>query len=301
MVQHVKVDSYPSLTSDVLQYNEQLIHHASDLGRDGYYIIKDFQFENRPDMKIHIGHISNLIMKDVLVKRMLSKSCIAYLYTEYHNPELEAYAKDFGIFMNICENIERSTELEILAQDRSCKFIDSSKMDRRTNLFSHKNDHIKIYEAYGPDAIRMCVLLSTDKKCLKISENRLEEALVCVSKIRNYTRYLVNNLYLENHDLGNIPPETSYKMRKLKEGFDYFINLSQFDKAIKLLIKFLSDYSKHMDKYFKMEFYEMDLSDPMRQSIEDEFYYIATKIQKLTYCILPFLSTELKLKIQKII
>lgn len=294
MTQHIKVDQYPFLVTDVLQYNEHLIQHAANLERDGYYIIKDFQFENKPDMNINIGHISNLMLKDVLIKRLLSRSSIAYMCTEYKNPDLEIYAEKFGIFLKEYKSDEKSIEFEILTPDRTCKFVGSSKMDRRSGLY----DQSQIYDTYGPDVIRMCVLLSTDKKCLKISENSLEQALIYVSKIRNYTRYLVNNLYLENHNSENFSEEISYKIRTLTERFNYFINISQYDKAIKILVKFLSDYSKKMDKYFKMEFYEMDLSDPTRQAVEDEFYYIATKIQKLSYCILPFLSTELNLKLQ---
>jgi hypothetical protein len=298
ITQHFKVDQYPLLETDVLQYNEHLIQHASSLNRDGYYIIKDFQFKNKPDVKIHIGHISNLILKDVLVKRVLSKASIAYLYTEYTNLDLETYAEKFGVFIKSYEHDEKSVELKISTNDRTCKFVGSSKMDKRSSLFHDQDNHIsKMYDAYGPDVIRMCVLLSIDKKCLKISEKSIEEAILYLSKIRNYTRYMINNLYLENHNCGNVSKEIYNKMRIMIEKFDYFINGSQYDKAVKILVRFLSDYSKKMDKYFKMEFYEMDLSDPMRQAVEDEFYYIATKIQKLIYCIMPFLSTELNLKL----
>lgn len=157
-----------------------------------------------------------------------------------------------------------------------------------------------LYETYNPDVLRLWVLLSDFKNDVVFSEDSLKNASKQYFRIRNFLRYLFNNLYIYDYDENIVDNNIILKIKELEIKFDTLVDDFDLNKAIRSFIDFLNSYSSTLTENVKNEFYEADINSTIRIKYETEYYYVLKQINKLLFPILPFLSMEIEEELSKI-
>lgn len=156
----------------------------------------------------------------------------------------------------------------------------------------------QMFNEYNPDVMRLWVLLSDYKSDIVFSEDSMKSAGKQYFKIRNFMRYLVNNLHRESHDHAEVRFELREDVRKLKETILRDVDAFELSKAIRTFVNFTTEYSSYLSEDIKNEFYEAGIDGEARIKLENEFHYLATELGEILFPFLPFLSVELKEKLK---
>jgi len=152
----------------------------------------------------------------------------------------------------------------------------------------------QMYQAYNPDVMRLWVLLSDYKSDVVFSEESMNSAGKQYFRIRNFVRYLVNNLHREQHDVLNVREDLQKQLKDVKEVIQKDVDAFELNKAIRNFVNFTNSYSSYLTEDIKNKFYESDINDDFRIALENEFYFLASELQKMLFSFLPFLSMEIK-------
>lgn len=153
-----------------------------------------------------------------------------------------------------------------------------------------------LYEKYNPDVLRLWVLLSDFKNDIVFSEAAIKTAGKQYFKIRNFIRYLFNNLYILDYKGVDVDDVIRNKMEEFNSKVEVFIEEFDLNKVARLFIDFINSYSSLLSEDRKNEFYESDINSEVRLKQESEFYYILIHLNKVLFALCPFLSAELDLK-----
>lgn len=154
----------------------------------------------------------------------------------------------------------------------------------------------KLYDLYNPDVLRLWVLLSDFKNDIIFSEDSIKNASKQYFKIRNFTRYLFNNLYIYDYNENEVDEVVVSKITELETNIDKFVDEFDLTKSTRIFIDFINWYSSSLTEDVKNRFYESDIDSSFRVKYETEFYYVLSHLNKLMFSILPFLSVEIKSK-----
>ena len=157
-----------------------------------------------------------------------------------------------------------------------------------------------LYNLYNPDVLRLWVLLSDFKNDIVFSEDSVKSAGKQYFRIRNFMRYLFNNLYIYNYDESIVDIELKNKVNNLKVSIDKLVEDFELNKAVRSFIDFIRWYSSTLTEDIKNNFYEADINSDLRIKQETEFYYTLLSLNKLLFPILPFLSIEIDKACEKI-
>lgn len=152
----------------------------------------------------------------------------------------------------------------------------------------------QMFNEYNPDVMRLWALLSDYKNDVVFSTDSMNSAGKQYFKIRNFMRYLINNLHREGQDHSEVRFELKEDVRKLKETIAKDADNFELSKAIRNVVNFITDYSSGLSEDIKNEFYEADINSDVRMKLENEFHYLATELSEVLFAFLPFLSVELK-------
>lgn len=152
----------------------------------------------------------------------------------------------------------------------------------------------ELYQEFGPDVLRLWVVLSDYTDNVTFSEDSMKSAAKQYFKARNRVRYFVNNLYRSKHSHDDVDPELKRKIQELKDTISHevVINMSP-SKAFRAIDKFLGDYSSGLTEPRKDDFYESELDVPERIALENEFHFLAQEVGKMLFPFTPFLSVEI--------
>lgn len=156
-----------------------------------------------------------------------------------------------------------------------------------------------MFNAYNPDVMRLWVLFSDYKSDVVFSEDAIHSAGKQYFRMRNFVRYLVNNLHRTEHEL----PKSEFlkeKVRKLKELIAKDVDAFDLNKAVRSIVNFTNDYSSYLSEDKKNEFYEADINSEVRVELENEFHYLASELSEILFPFLPFLSVEIKQQLNKL-
>ncbi len=141
--------------------------------------------------------------------------------------------------------------------------------------------------------LRLWVVLSDYKSDVVFSEDSLESASRQYFKIRNWLRYLKNNLY--NDELPDeVEFEKYFKYEELRKKVMGFYCGFEYRKAYDAIYLAVQQYSQTLTDEIKNDFYESALDSELRLKMETEMKYMLNLFTDLIYPILPFLVTELK-------
>jgi len=140
---------------------------------------------------------------------------------------------------------------------------------------------------------RLWVLLSDFKNDIVFSEDSIQNAGKQYFKIRNFMRYLSNNLYINSYDTTKVSPEIKKKISELEDKINHLVDEFDIPKLVRVFIDFLSKYSSGLSEEIKNKFYESGLDSDFRIEKETEFYFLLISLNKILFPILPFLSTEI--------
>ena len=151
-----------------------------------------------------------------------------------------------------------------------------------------------LYELYNPDVLRLWVLLSDFKNDVVFSEDSIKNAGKQYFKIRNFIRYLFNNLHIYDYDINAVDRELLNKINNLEDKIDNYINDLDLNKVTRVFVDFINWYSSTLSEKIKNEFYESDITSNFRVKYETEFYFVLKTLNRLLFPILPFLSIEIK-------
>lgn len=179
-------------------------------------------------------------------------------------------------------------------------------MDKTLNKLSKSKNNggnlTNLYEKYNPDVLRLWVLLSDFKNDIVFSEDSIKNAGKQYFKIRNFMRYLFNNLYIFDYDVNIVDDKIKNDVDGLKDKLNVLVDEFDLSKLVRVFIDFINKYSSTLTEDIKNELYESDVESDFRIKYETEFYFILTQLNKLLFPILPFLSIEIKetLKLEKI-
>lgn len=161
-------------------------------------------------------------------------------------------------------------------------------------------DNLKLlYEKYNPDVLRLWVLLSDIKNDIIFSNDSIKNAGKQYFKIRNFIRYLVNNLYIGNYNTSIVDENIKIKMLNLNKKIDILVDEFNLSKVTRVFIDFINKYSSTLTENIKNELYESDINSEFRIKIETEFYYVLINLNKLLFPITPFLSMEINEILEK--
>ena len=103
-----------------------------------------------------------------------------------------------------------------------------------------------LFDKYNPDVLRVWVFLSDYKNDVVLSENAFDNAGKQYFKLRNFTRYLVNNLYRENHDVTNVREDLKKEVEDLKNKIKQNVDAFELRKAMLDVIVFMNKYSSYL-------------------------------------------------------
>lgn len=156
----------------------------------------------------------------------------------------------------------------------------------------------EMYNTYGPDVMRLWVLFSDYKSDVVLSEDAMKSAGKQYFRLRNFMRYLVNNLHRENHS-HDVRPELKESVTKLKETIAKDVDAFELNKAVRTLVNFTNDYSSYLTEDRKNEFYESEIDSLSRALLENEFHYLATELAKIMFPFMPFLTIEIQTQLKK--
>jgi isoleucyl-tRNA synthetase len=173
-------------------------------------------------------------------------------------------------------------------------FIVDNTLEKLSKSKGNGGSLEKLYETYNPDVLRLWVLLSDFKNDIVFSEDSLKNSGKQYFKIRNFLRYLFNNLYIYDYDETKVDENIFFKVKELENKFDLLVNEFDLNKAVRGFVEFINYYSSLLTEDIKNEFYESDTNSNMRIKYETEFYYVLKHLNKLLFSILPFLSMEIK-------
>lgn len=152
-----------------------------------------------------------------------------------------------------------------------------------------------LYQKYNPDVLRLWVLLSDFKNNdIIFSEDSVKNAGKQYFKIRNFMRYLANNLYIYDYDLSSVSVDIKNKINELELKIATTVNDFELSKSTRLFVDFINHYSSTLTEDIKNQFYESEIDSAFRVKIETEFYYVLTSLNKQLFAICPFLSIEIK-------
>lgn len=151
-----------------------------------------------------------------------------------------------------------------------------------------------LYDTYNPDVLRLWVLLSDFKNDIVFSYVSVKNAGKQYFKIRNFMRYLINNLHINNYDVTTVNSDLLNKVDTLKTSINTYVDNMEFNKVVRSFIDFIHWYSSTLTEEIKNTFYESDISSSFRIKYETEFYFLSKELTKILFPILPFLSMELK-------
>lgn len=146
----------------------------------------------------------------------------------------------------------------------------------------------ELYDKYNPDVLRLWICLSDFKNDVVFSESSIHNATRQYFKIRNWLRYLKNNIYsVENNSVCDVQFDSLNKLvAELYSAFEY-------RKAFDVIFNYLQKYSSSLSEDVKNQFYESDLKSEFRLKMEREFQLVLDNTLTLLYPILPFLVSEL--------
>ncbi len=167
---------------------------------------------------------------------------------------------------------------------------DKEKLSKSRNNYKSLDE---MFETFNPDVMRLWVLLSDYKNDIVISEDSMQTAGKQYFKIRNFLRFLVNNLHRTEHEIStntNLINDIS----KLKTDISNCIEEVDYSKAVRYIITYLNNYSSSLSEDIKNKFYESDINSKFRTDLENDFYFVYTSMIDIIYPFLPFLSVELK-------
>lgn len=152
----------------------------------------------------------------------------------------------------------------------------------------------EMYNAYNPDVMRLWVLFSDYKNDVVLSEEAMKSAGKQYFRIRNFARYLVNNLHRTEHSVVDVRFELKESVRKLKESIAKDVDAFELNKAVRTLVNFTNEYSSYLTEDLKNAFYEADIDDYLRVRMENEFFYLADALTEILFPFAPFLAVELQ-------
>lgn len=158
----------------------------------------------------------------------------------------------------------------------------------------------QMFNEYGPDVMRLWVLFSDYKNDVVFSEDSMKSAGKQYFRLRNFIRYLVNNLYRTQHEHGAIRSELKEEVRVLKAEIKKYVDDFDLNKAIRLIVNFTNDYSSYLTEDRKNAFYETDINSKLRIEFENEFHYMASELAAILFPFLPFLSVEVSHELTQI-
>ena len=154
-----------------------------------------------------------------------------------------------------------------------------------------------LFELYNPDVMRLWVLLSDFKNDISFSDDSIKNAGKQYFKIRNYLRFLINNLYRDKHFYDEVDNLIKQNISELKNEINKSISEIDYSKAVRGIITFLIKYSSTLTEDIKNKLYESDINSDFRTKTENEFSYVAKNLSEIIYPFLPFLSIELNREI----
>lgn len=157
-----------------------------------------------------------------------------------------------------------------------------------------------MYNHYNPDAMRLWVFLSDYKNGVNFSEDSMNSAGKQYFKIRNFTRYLVNNLHRTGHSSVNVRLEMKEEIRGLKAEIKKYADEFDLSKAVRAIVTFITDYSSYLTEDKKNAFYESEINEDLRVEVENEFHYMASELAEILFPFLPFLSIEVEKELNAI-
>lgn len=157
----------------------------------------------------------------------------------------------------------------------------------------------QMFDKYNPDVMRLWALLSDYKGDIVFSEDSMNSAGKQYFKVRNFLRYLVNNLHRTSHADTNVRSELKEQVFKLKELIAKDVDSFDLNKSIRNVVTFLNNYSSYLTEDRKNKFYDADIDSEVRVVFENEFYYLANELVDVLFPFTPFLSTEVKQNLKK--
>lgn len=149
-----------------------------------------------------------------------------------------------------------------------------------------------LYDAYNPDVLRLWVLLSDFKNDIVFSEDSIKNAGKQYFKVRNFMRYLYNNLHIGVYDDSFVSDNVKVGINDLYNKFDLAVDDFDLSKAVRMVIDYMNKYSSSLTEDIKNTFYESDINSEYRKKYENDFYYIFKSINKLMFPVMPFLYAE---------
>lgn len=156
----------------------------------------------------------------------------------------------------------------------------------------------QMYNEYNPDVMRLWVLFSDYKSDVVLSDDAMKSAGKQYFKLRNFMRYLVNNLHRDKHS-SDVRFELKESVRKLKESIAKYAEEFELNKAVRTLVNFTNEYSSYLSEDKKNAFYESDINGEFRIELENEFHYVATELVDVLFPFMPFLYVEIKTQLEK--
>ncbi len=157
-----------------------------------------------------------------------------------------------------------------------------------------------MFNTYNPDVLRMWVLLSDYKNDVVLSDDSMNSSSKQYFKLRNFLRYLLNNIYLPKHNYDLVDDGLKTKVESLNMTIAKCVDEFDINKAFRNVIQFLNNYSATLTEDKKNEFYEAELDSDVRLSQESEFHYIVSEFITIMFPFLPFLSIELETELNKL-
>lgn len=155
----------------------------------------------------------------------------------------------------------------------------------------------ELYTKYNPDVLRLWVLSSDYKNDIVFSEDSLKTAGKLYFKLRNFLRYLLNNLHRNQWVKVSLE---SLKLDKLHDKVEEHSNNLDIHKVVREITNYLNKYSANLTEDIKNTFYESSIDSEIRIDIENNFYTILVEAIDLLFPILPFLSIELETKLHEL-
>jgi len=173
-------------------------------------------------------------------------------------------------------------------------FVVDKDMERLSKSLGNGTPLEELYDQYGPDVLRLWVLLSDYTSDVVFSKDAMESASKQYFKLRNWMRYFVNNLYRDEHGYDSVSKTLEAEVFELKVNVERELleNVNP-SKAFRAIVTFLGNYSSRLNEPLKDRFYESELDAPLREQLENEFHFLANHVGRMLFPFTPFLSMEL--------
>lgn len=161
----------------------------------------------------------------------------------------------------------------------------------------------ELYDKYNPDVLRLWVCMANYKVDLVFSEESINNAVKHYFKFRNYLRYFVNNLHIEDDSPSTYWDNSIDSLQSILEKLTSEVKSDyaniEYRLALDKCYNFLSKYSSTLTEDIKNEFYESDLDSNIRKKYEKEFRLVLDYMIKLLYPVIPFLCAELQMSLSE--